>query len=291
MSGSDTYEDVSGDQRDTGLPEPDVLVVGSGVAGLTAAVFTARAGLDTLVVDSTGRSPAGRATGADDGESILRRNAHLENVPGFPAGVNARRFLDLLTEQAEASGAAFFEGHVTGLEPGDGGHAVRVQRPGGAADPASEELVLTAPTVVAASWSDGSYLEDTSVALLERGSKTYVDTDDCGRTAVEGVYAAGRLAAKAHQTVVCAGHGAEVGLAVLEDSEVPFYHDWVVPEGYFTERGREVPPGCEEISAEEWETRARAARERMREAFAEPHPEEPTMHPSVVAQRERDEES
>jgi thioredoxin reductase (NADPH) len=292
MSGSDTHEDVSGDQRDTALPAPDVLVVGSGVAGLTAAVFTARAGLDTLVVDSTGRNPAGSQTGGDDGESILRRNAHLENVPGFPAGVNARQFLDLLTEQAEESGAAFLAGRVTGLEPDDDrAHAVRVERPGGAADPAGEELVLTAPAVVAASWSDASYLEDTGVALLERGSKTYVETDDCGRTGVEGVYAAGRLAAKAHQTVVCAGHGAEVGLAVVEDSEVPFYHDWVVPEGYFTERGREVPPGCEELSAEEWEARARASRERMREAFAEPHPEEPTMHPSVVAQRERDEES
>ncbi|TKX78401.1 FAD-dependent oxidoreductase, partial [Halorubrum sp. SD626R] len=42
----------------------DVVVVGGGVAGLSAAVFTARHGLDTLVVDAGG--------------SVLRRNARLE---------------------------------------------------------------------------------------------------------------------------------------------------------------------------------------------------------------------
>ncbi|TSD15635.1 thioredoxin reductase [Haloglomus irregulare] len=247
----------------------DVLVVGGGIAGLTTATFAGRAGLETLVVD--------------DGESILRRNAHLENVPGFPAGVNARLFLDLLAEQAGEAGAAFLDGRVTALDAGDGDehHAVRVERPG-------EDRVLTAPTVVAASWSDASYLDGSGVVLLERGSKTYVETDDCGRTAVDGLYAAGRLAGKAHQAVVCAGHGAEVGLAILEDGGRPYFYDWVAPEGYFTERGREVPPGCEEIPQAEWEARERAARERMREAFADPHPGEPTMHPSVVERRDED---
>jgi len=253
-----------------GHESTDVLVVGGGVAGLTAATFTARAGLETLVVD--------------DGESILRRNAHLENVPGFPAGVNARRFLDLLAEGAGDAGAAFLGGRVTDLDPGedDEHHAVRVEHP--------DEQVLTAPTVVAASWSDASYLDGSGATLLERGSKTYVETGDRGRTAVDGLYAAGRLAGKAHQAVVCAGHGAEVGLAIIEDGGRPYFYDWVAPEGYFTERGREVPPGCEEIPRTEWEARERAARERMREAFAEPHPEEPTMHPSVVERRSADED-
>jgi thioredoxin reductase len=251
--------------------DADVLVVGGGVAGLATATFTARAGLATLVVD--------------DGESILRRNAHLENLPGFPLGVNARLFLDLFEEQAAEAGAQFLDGRVTGLDAGTGDeeHAVRVER-------ADDETVRTAPAVVAASWSDASYLTEAGVGLLDRGSKTYVEVDEGGRTAVDGLYAAGRLAGKPHQTVVCAGHGAEVGLAVVEDSEVPFYHDWVVPEGYFTERDREVPPGCEEIPTEAFRERERAANERLREAFAEPHADEPTMHPSVVAARERDED-
>ena len=70
----------------------DVLVVGGGPAGLAAATFTARNGLSTLVVAR--------------GDSILRRNAHLENFPGFPAGVDARLLLSLMGEGAERAGAA-----------------------------------------------------------------------------------------------------------------------------------------------------------------------------------------
>ena len=88
----------------------DVVVVGGGVAGLAAAVFTARHGLDTLVLDA--------------GESILRRNAHLENFPGFPAGINGRQLLDLLDEQAENAGAAHRETIVTRVTQAEEGFAI-----------------------------------------------------------------------------------------------------------------------------------------------------------------------
>jgi thioredoxin reductase len=246
---------------------PRVAVVGGGVAGLMAATYTARADLDTVVVDH--------------GESILRRNAHLENVPGFPAGVNARLFLDLLEEQAGRSGCLFERGLVTDLRATDDGFRLRVE--------SDEEVDLVADYVVLASWSDVDYLEDVEgIGLLDRGSKTFVDVDEYGRTGIKGLYAAGRIAEKAHQTVVAAGHGAEVAVTLVDDSEVPYYHDWVAPEGYFTERGREVPPGCEEIDEAERRRRERESMELMAEAFAEHHPDEPTMHPSVVEKRRED---
>ena len=246
---------------------PRVAAVGGGVAGLMAATYTARADLDTVVVDH--------------GESILRRNAHLENVPGFPAGVNARLFLDLLEEQAGRSGCLFERGLVTDLRATDDGFRLRVE--------SDEEVDLVADYVVLASWSDVDYLEDVEgIGLLDRGSKTFVDVDEYGRTGIEGLYAAGRIAEKAHQTVVAAGHGAEVAVTLVDDSEVPYYHDWVAPEGYFTERGREVPPGCEEIDEAERRRRERESMELMAEAFAERHPDEPTMHPSVVEKRRED---
>jgi thioredoxin reductase len=238
----------------------DVLVVGGGVAGLTAATFTARAGLDTLVVDAD--------------ESILSRNAHLENVPGFPVGINARRFLDLLREQADENGVRRRTGLVTGVERADGGDEFDVST--------TEDGTVRADAVVAASWSDASYLGGVGVETREAGSKEYVVVDDRGRTDVAGVYAAGRIAEKYHQTAVAAGHGAEVGLTVVHDADVPYYHDWVAPEGYFTDRGREVPPGCEEIDADERERRWADGRERMREALSEPHDEPQRTHPSLV---------
>jgi thioredoxin reductase len=238
----------------------DALVVGGGVAGLTAAVYLARADLDVLVVSEE--------------RSLLERNAHLENVPGFPAGVNARLFVDLLESQAGRAGAVFAEDRVTGVER--------------AADGDARGFVVTgeggeyhATRVVAASWSDCSYLDGLGVEREQRGSKRFVEVDDGGRTGVDGVYAAGRIAGTLHQAVVAAGHAAEVAIALLHDADVPFYHDWVVPDGYFTGRDRDVPPGCEEIDAEEFRRRERRARRVMQDAFEEPHPETPVQHPSV----------
>jgi len=235
----------------------DVLIVGGGPAGLSAGVYTGRAGLETLVVD--------------DGESILRRNAHLENYPGFPAGVDGRLLLEMMRDGADRAGCRRREGQVVDLEPFDEGFVAET----------ADSDRIEATYVVAATKNTVDYLTDVDgVEILDRG-KTFVDVDDRGRTGVEGLYAAGRLASQPYQTIVVAGHGASVGLAVIEDSQVPFYHDWVTPEGYFTERDRELPPGCEEIDETERARRERESLTVMQEYFDEPYPEDPVQHPSV----------
>ncbi len=246
------------DESDPESRTPRVVVIGGGVAGLTAATFTARAGFDAVVLTH--------------GESILRRNAHLENVPGFPAGVNPRLFVDLLSEGAQRNGARIEDARVRELEVDDR-FRLHVD---------DEPFELRADYVIVSSWSETAYFDSIGgLARRERGSKTYLEVDEGGRTGIERLYAAGRIAAKAHQTVVCAGHGAEVALALIEDSAVPFYHDWVAPEGYFTGRDREVPPGCEEIDDAERRRRERESMTRMQAAFEAPYPEEPTPHPSL----------
>ncbi|MDS0260982.1 FAD-dependent oxidoreductase [Haloarcula sp. S1CR25-12] len=235
----------------------EVVVVGGGVAGLSAAVFTARHGLDTLVVDS--------------GESILRRNAHLENFPGFPAGVNGRQLLDLLEDQAAEAGCEQVTEMVSHVEQTADGFAVETD----------DEERYRSEYVVAATKNTTDYLRGIDgVGIIDRG-KAFVDTDERGRTSVDGLYAAGRLAEKPHQAAVCAGHGAEVAVTILEDDDRPFYHDWVAPEGYFTDRDRDLPPGCEEIGDEERRKRERRSLERVQEQFAEPHPDEQVTHPSL----------
>ncbi|MFC5367105.1 FAD-dependent oxidoreductase [Salinirubrum litoreum] len=241
----------------------DVVVVGGGVAGLSAATFTARADLDTLVLDAGG--------------SILRRNAHLENVPGFPAGIDARLFLDLLSEQAERAGCRRVEATVTRLRQRD--H--EPDRPRFTVETADGDR-YESRYVVAATKNTVEYLTGVDgVELVDRG-KTFVATDERGRTGVPGLYAAGRLAGKPHQAAVSAGHGAEVAVTLLEDDERPFYHDWVAPDGYFTDRGRDVPPGCEEIDATEREARDAESRTLLRDRLAEPHPSDQPTHPSLV---------
>ena len=237
-------------------PKPNLVVVGAGPAGLSAAVFAARAGFDTTVLE--------------DGTSILRRNAHLENFLGFPAGVNSRLLLEMGRDQAERSGAELVESDVEAVERADEDARFVIHTDDGDHD---------ADRVIVASWADASLLDTFDLDTTQQGSKTFIESDD-GRTGAEGLYVAGRIAGQPHQTMVNAGHGAKAALSAIHDSEVPFYHDWVVPEGYFTDRGRDVPPGCEEISEEKRKQREKESLRVMREYFADAHPDEPTLHPS-----------
>lgn len=239
------------------MTDYDVVIVGGGVAGRSAGIFTARHGLDTAILNV--------------GSPLLARNASLENYPGFPAGVNARLLLEMMREQAERAGCEFVEAEVTRVE---------TDEPGFTVETASGDDYRT-QFVIAATKNAVDYLEPVEgVGVVDRG-KTFVDCDERGRTGVDGLYAAGRLAEKPHQAAVCAGHGAEVAVTLLEEADRGFYHDWVAPEGYFTGRGREVPPGCEEIDEAEFRMRERESMETMREYFTEPHPETPEQHPSV----------
>jgi thioredoxin reductase (NADPH) len=265
------------------MAEYDICIVGGGAAGLTASTFTARAGLATVVVD--------------DGESILRRNAHLENFPGFPFGVDARRLLERTRQQAARAGVTFLDGRVTEVGSSEGGSRDGESSEGGSRDGESseggsrddpgrfdvfvdDETTLAVDRVIAASWSDASYLPD-GVETEHRGSKTFVEVDADGRTTVDGIYAAGRVADQYHQAVVCAGHGGTVGVTVVHDSDENFYHDWVVPDGYFTDRGRDVPPGCEEIPADERLSRTEAARD-ANAAYTVALDDEPDTHPRLL---------
>jgi thioredoxin reductase (NADPH) len=83
-----------------------VIIIGSGPAGYTAALYTARANLNPLVIE-------GWLWGG-----LLQQTTDVENYPGYPQGVMGPQMMQDLRDQAERFGARFVTENATRIEPG-----------------------------------------------------------------------------------------------------------------------------------------------------------------------------
>lgn len=134
----------------------NVVIIGSGCAGWTAALYTARANLKPVVL--TGLQPGG----------LLTTTSIVENYPGFPEGVDGTDLMMRMQKQAERFGA-------------ETRYGVSVTRVDVSARPfklwADDELIETRALIVAAGASH-RHLGLKSEELLERKGVTYCATCD-----------------------------------------------------------------------------------------------------------------
>jgi thioredoxin reductase (NADPH) len=82
----------------------NVVIIGSGCAGLTAAIYAARANLTPLVVD--GHEPGGQ----------LSLTTHVENYPGFPDGILGPELIENMRKQAQKFGTEFKAGSISEVD-------------------------------------------------------------------------------------------------------------------------------------------------------------------------------
>ena len=82
----------------------NVIILGSGCSGLTAAIYAARANLKPLVIE--GHEPGGQ----------LSMTTLVENFPGFPEGIQGPELIDNIRKQAARFGAEYLTGHAVTVD-------------------------------------------------------------------------------------------------------------------------------------------------------------------------------
>jgi len=180
----------------------DIAIIGGGPAGTSAAIFAAKAGKKTLVIDSD--------------QSVTKR-AWVENHYGIADGITGPDLVAAGKRQAEKFGAAFVTGKATKLSAGDG--FVKIETDGETYE-ASHVILAT------------GFLTDLAEASgirtkpgTEPRVKTIFDVTPDGKTSVGNVWAAGTAAGVSVHTIITAGDGAKVAINVISELNGERYVD------------------------------------------------------------------
>ena len=171
----------------------DVAIVGGGSAGASAATFTGRAGLQTVVID---------------GDKGMTRRAMLNNHLGFPDGITGPELVDAGQQQAEKAGATWLKTDVASLESRDDGFILTTAD--GQTVEAKEVLLTTGANLDIAKKAGLATRPGTEPRI---GEVIAVDAD--GKSSVAGIWAAGVAAGQSVHTIITAGDGARVAINII----------------------------------------------------------------------------
>ena len=173
----------------------NVVIIGSGLAGLTAAIYNARANLKPVVV-------SGKAEGGQ-----LMLTTGVENYPGFPEGIMGPELVERIKKQAARFGTRFIDGDAEKVEAEDGGFSIK-----------TPEGVIKSRTVIVASGASARMLGlDSEKKYIGRGVHTCATCDSYAYAGKEVLVVGGGDSAMEESTFI-AKHASKVTIVHRRDS-------------------------------------------------------------------------
>lgn len=179
----------------------DVIIIGAGPAGASAALFTAKAGKKTLLIDN--------------GKSMTKR-AWLENHYGITE-ITGPDLVEIGKKQATKFGAELIEDTVVNIESLKEGLKVE-----------TEKETYETKHVLIATGIHNDLADKIGLKLMdgtEPRIKTIIKVDNEGKTNKKGIWAAGTIAGVSVHTIVTAGHGASVAINIISEINGTRYVD------------------------------------------------------------------
>jgi thioredoxin reductase (NADPH) len=179
----------------------EIAIIGAGPAGASAALFAAKAGKRTIVLDND--------------QSITKR-AWIENHYGID-GIEGPKLLEAGRKQAQKFGAELVSTRVNHIEKLTNGFKLE-----------TENGDFEASHVIFASGIRTELAENVGLKLkagTEPKVKTVIDVLPDGQTSVKGIWAAGAIAGVSVHTIVTSGDGARVAINVISEINGTRYVD------------------------------------------------------------------
>ncbi|AMX82393.1 pyridine nucleotide-disulfide oxidoreductase [Geobacillus subterraneus] len=179
----------------------DIAIIGAGPAGASAAIFAAKAGKKTVVLDN---------------DKSMTKRAWVENHYGVPE-ISGPDLIETGKKQAAKFGAELVTAQVTDIQKTDGGF--RLDTDNGSYE--AKHVIFA--TGVATDLAETIGLR--TKPATEPRIKTVIAVDANGKTNIDGIWAAGTVAGVSVHTIITAGDGAKVAINVISELNGERYVD------------------------------------------------------------------
>ncbi|RFU66568.1 FAD-dependent oxidoreductase [Peribacillus glennii] len=179
----------------------DIAIIGAGPAGGSAALFAAKAGKKTLLLDS---------------DQSMTKRAWIENHYGLEE-VSGPDLIETGKQQAKKFGAELVESKTENIEKSNEGFKIVTEN----GDFEAKHIILTTGVSVELADKAGVHTKPGTEPRI----KTVIDADPAGKTNIEGIWAAGTCAGVSVHTIITAGDGAKVAINVISELNGERYVD------------------------------------------------------------------